>query len=78
MEHNRFMALMPFIVNDLVNLIVQEENISEKDAIRILYSSQLYSYLECEETKVWHYSTHMLYSLLVEELETGSISFPDV
>ena len=31
-----------------------------------------------EETKVWQYSTQMLYTLLEQEERTGTIQFPDV
>ena len=34
--------------------------------------------LEKEETKVWQYSTQMLYSLFEQEEQTGMIRFPDV
>ena len=38
----------------------------------------LYQALEKEETKVWQYSTHMLYSLFEQEEKNGDIQFPDV
>lgn len=52
--------------------------ISENAAITKLFNSELYAILEQEDTKVWHYSTHMLYSLLEQEEKTGKIEFPDV
>ena len=52
--------------------------ISENDAITKLYNSKLYAILEQEETKVWQYSTEMLYSLFEQEEETGKVEFPDV
>ncbi|MFR5932885.1 MAG: hypothetical protein ACLUGG_06570 [Oscillospiraceae bacterium] len=51
---------------------------SEQDAISSLYSSLLYSYLEDEEMKVWHYSVPMLYELYLQGEETGCIQFPDI
>ena len=48
------------------------------DAITKLYNSELYAILEQEDTKVWQYSTDMLYSLLEQEEKTGKIEFPDV
>ena len=59
-------------------MISNKQGISEHDAIYKLYSSKLYDLLEEEKTKVWQYSTNMLYSLLLQEEKTGSISFPDV
>lgn len=78
MNPSQFAAIMPYISADLVGMIVEKENISENAAITKLYNSELYAILEQEDTKVWHYSTHMLYSLLKQEETTGKIEFPDV
>ena len=78
MGHEQFVAIMPYISADLVNMIVQKQNITEADALNKLYSSRLQGLLEKEETKVWQYSTDMLYSLFVKEEQTGSLVFPDV
>lgn len=42
------------------------------------YNSKLYATLEQEDTKVWQYSTDMLYLLFEQEEKTGKIEFPDV
>ena len=78
MGQEQFAALMPYISADLVRLISEKQNISSQDAIAKLYASKLYEALEKEETKVWQYSTQMLYSLLEQEEKTGTIQFPDV
>ena len=78
MNQEQFAAIMPYISADLVGMIAEKENISENAAITKLYNSELYAILEQEDTKVWHYSTHMLYSLLKQEEKTGKIEFPDV
>lgn len=78
MSKEQFEALIPYISADLIKLIADKENISHDDAILRLYSSKLYELLEDEETKVWQYSSEMLYALLKQEEETGSIVFPDV
>ena len=78
MGQEQFLAIMPFISADLVEMIAQKEGISENQAIAKLYKSKLYSILEREETKLWQYSTEMLYSLFVQEERTGNIEFPDV
>ena len=77
MSEDQFAALMPLICSDLIRYISEKQKISYKEAIEKLYSSKLYSLLEEEETKVWHYSTPMLYSLLEQEETNGTISFPD-
>ena len=78
MNKEQFEAMMPPIVENLVAMIADKQNMSEDEAITTLYSSKLYAMLEQEDTKVWHYSTLMLYELLTEEETTGNIEFPDV
>ena len=56
----------------------EKQNMSYTEAIKKLYASKLYAALEKEDTKVWQYSTPMLYSLLEQEEQTGTIRFPDV
>lgn len=78
MGQEQFAAIMPYISADLVGMIAKRKNISESDAITRLYDSKLYAILEQEDTKVWQYSTDMLYSLFEQEEKTGKIEFPDV
>ena len=78
MGQEQFAAMMPYISADLVRLISEKQNIPSEEAIAKLYASKLYEALEKEETKVWQYSTQMLYSLLEQEEKTGTIQFPDV
>ena len=78
MSQEQFAAMMPYISADLVAMIAQKQNISHENAIKKLYASQLYAALEKEETKVWQYSTQMLYALFEQEEQTGTIQFPDV
>ena len=78
MGQEQFAAIMPYISADLVGMIAKRKNISESDAITRLYDSKLYAILEQEDTKVWQYSTNMLYSLFEQEEKTGKIEFPDV
>lgn len=78
MGQEQFIAMMPYISADLVAMIAEKQNITNKDAIIKLYASKLYEALENEETKVWQYSTQMLYSLFEQEQKTGTIQFPDV
>ena len=77
MGQEQFIAMMPYISTDLVSLIAEKQNISEEEAIKKLYSSKVYELLEDEETKIWQYSTQMLYNLLEQE-QNGYIQFLDV
>lgn len=78
MKPDQFSALMPYVSADLISVIMEKQNIDNEKAILLLYNSKLYALLETEETKVWQYSTPMLYSLLEQEIATGKIEFPDV
>lgn len=78
MGQEQFVAIMPYICADLVAVIAEKQKISHKEAIIKLYNSKLYSELESEETKLWQYSTQMLYSLFEQEVKNGTIQFPDV
>lgn len=78
MIQKQFNTIIPLISADVVKMIVQKKNISEKEAIMLLYSSKLYEVLEKEDTKLWQYSTSMLYSLLEQEWDSGTIHYPDV
>lgn len=78
MGKEQFAAIMPYISADLIAYISEKQNISEDEAIKKLYASKLYETLENEDTKVWQYSTQMLYSLIEQEEQTGDIVFPDV
>lgn len=78
MGNDQFAAMMPYICADLVEMISLKDELSSEEAISRLYSSKLYELLENEDTKIWHYSTDMLYSLYAQEQRTGTIEFPDV
>jgi len=78
MGQEQFQAMMPVISADIVGMITEKRGVSEKEAIRLLNTSKLYEALEKEETKVWQYSTPMLYSLLEQEWSNGTIRYPDV
>ena len=78
MSQEQFRAMMPVISADIIGMITTRRSITEHESIRLLYTSKLYEELEKEETKLWQYSTPMLYSLLEQEWETGMIQYPDV
>ena len=78
MSKEQFAAIMPYISADLAAVIAEKQGLPEEEAIKKLYSSELYSALENEETKLWQYSAQMLYSLFEQELSQGKIEYPDV
>jgi hypothetical protein len=76
MERNRFEIVLQTISTGLVDKIISETGMAEDAAMEKLYSSSLYSTLEREDSKTWHYSVPMLYELYNEEASTGKITFP--
>jgi len=77
MEASKFAAILPIVVGALLNKIIAETDVSEDEAFDKLYSSELYSLLEIDDTKVWTYSIPMLFELYQEEMSTGKLEFPD-
>jgi hypothetical protein len=69
--------VIAMITPGILNLIIENRNLSLNDAADLLYHSQLYKDLEDEKTKVWRLSYPLLYDLLEEELTTGKITYPE-
>jgi hypothetical protein len=74
--NKEFQTILQVIVSGLTQMIVDRQGISDEEALNRLYSSRLYAKLEREETKVWHLSVPTLFSLFLEEQQTGKITFP--
>jgi hypothetical protein len=73
----QFEALLPLIITALVHKIIERKQMSQDEAILYLYNSELYSVLDDEKTKVWHYSAEKLFLLLDEEKTTGKFDLPE-
>lgn len=77
MEQKKFEAMLVLIVPKVIGLIVQEIGLDEVTATRTFYESKVYSLLEQEDTKLWHFSPLTLFEMYVEERKTGKIIFPE-
>lgn len=75
MSKDEFEVILVDQVNDVLQIIQERKGMNALDARLYFYSSNLYSLLEREETKVWYYSGPQLYELLEEEKETGEIQW---
>ena len=73
---SEFESLLPFKVEGIVEQLIEGRKMSLQDALKYLYSSQLYALLEREETKMWYYSPQMLLHLLDNEKNTGKLTLP--
>jgi hypothetical protein len=74
---SQFKGVRELLVPLVIREVMKSRNVNEEDAFRLLYSSFLYSKFERESTKLWHLSPCALRELLNEELETGTITFPE-
>ena len=73
---SEFEAILPLKVEGVVERLIEERKMSLQNALEYLYSSQLYTLLEQEETKMWYYSPQMLVHLLENEKSTGELKLP--
>jgi hypothetical protein len=77
MNKAQFEALLPLIAAALIQKIIEQKKISPDEAFSRLYGSRLYSALDDEKTKVWHYSVEKLFQLFEEEMDTGKMELPE-
>ena len=77
MPDTQFKATLEMLIPLVIREVMESRNVSEREAFELLYSSFLYSKLETESTKLWHLSQLTLANLLNEEIETGTIIFPE-
>jgi hypothetical protein len=69
--------VIAMIAPGILSMLVEDRGLSLEEASGALYNSELYRALEDEETKLWRLSYVTLYDLLVEELDTGTIDYPE-
>jgi len=77
MSAEKFAAMLFLMIPQVVHLIAERHSLSEDEAVRRFYDSRLYELLEDEQTKLWHYSPLMLFTMYDEEINTGEITFPE-
>ena len=60
-------AMLPFVMRELVNMVMKKKTLPLRDALYYVYSSQLYKFLLDLNTKLWYSSTLSLYEALEKE-----------
>lgn len=75
MSKEQFENLLSTIVTTTVSLIMKKNNRSEEKALYRFVTSKVYSFLEREETKVWHLSAWVLAALFEDE-RSGNLVWP--
>ena len=67
MEQTTEIAILPFKVLELAEMIAEKKRLSLDDALFYIYNSELYKNLANPKLKLWYYSGAQLYDLLEEE-----------
>ncbi len=67
-------AIMPFKLQQLVELIMDKKQLGYEDAFSYLYNSDCYKLLLQEDAKLWYMSALSIYDLLEEEKKSGKIN----
>ena len=77
MEKQKFEAMLILLVPQVVHLVTENYPFDEVTASKEFYDSQVYSFLEQEDTKLWHLSALTLFNMFDEEKKTGTFTFPE-
>ena len=77
MPDQKFEAILTLLVPQVVQLICENDSVDEVEASREFYESKVYSLLEQEDTKLWHFSPLTLFNMYAEEKRTGSFEIPE-
>jgi hypothetical protein len=77
MDKEKLSAMLWTVIPEVIQLVMDNRKLSNEEAIKLFYNSEVYKMLEIEESKLWHFSANMLYTLLEEELTTGKITWPE-
>lgn len=59
--------MLPFVMKELVAMVMKKKALPLEDALYYVYSSELYNRLLDEEAKLWYLSTLSIYDLLEKE-----------
>ena len=61
------LSISPFIMKDLVGMVMKKKSLPFEDALHYIVSSRVYENLMNEKTKTWYLSSAALYDILEEE-----------
>ena len=77
MADKKFEAILTLLVPQVINLICENYPLDEMTASKEFYESKVYSLLEQEDTKLWHFSPLTLFNMFDEERTTGDFQMPE-
>ncbi len=67
MEKHATGSLLPFQLQQLLEIIVSRKKMTIEDALAYLYSSKLYADLSSDDSFYWRFSANYLYDELIRE-----------
>jgi len=70
-------AILTILNPPVIQMIMENKGLTNVEAAKLFYNSDVYAMMENEDSKLWHLSPLTLYELFEEELATGSISYPE-
>ena len=70
-------ALLAILNPAVIQLLMENRKLTNIEATKLFYNSDLYAMLENEASKLWHLSPLVLHELLEEELTAGKINYPE-
>lgn len=68
---------LAFITPGIIQMLMDSRQITVEAASILLYNSRLYKLMEDVQTRLYRLGYPILYDMLVEELTTGQITFPE-
>ena len=77
MADKKFEAILTLLVPQIINLVCENYPMDEMEASREFDESKVYSLLEQEDTKLWHFSPLTLFNMYDEEKRTGDFQIPE-
>ena len=77
MSIEKLSALLAVLNPAIIQLLMENRGLTNVEATKLFYNSDVYAMLENEESKLWHLSALTLYELFEEEITTGNINYPE-
>lgn len=80
-NNNIHISISPFILKDLIGMVMKKKALPFEDALHYIMSSRMYGNLMDEKTKTWYLSSAALYDMLEEEkskLRTSQTTDPKI
>ena len=74
---NEFSIILTLIIPRVIELIKEHYKLDEITATKEFYQSEVYSLLEDERSKVWHFSPRTLFQMYKVAREYGHFTIPE-